>query len=98
MSGPSQPKVTDEVWDDERVRSFLNLKPYDETDADYHALQNAYEYMRAEDFRRFVKFFQTAGRNLHVKNLNGETLLQRIEGHEAASDYRDILREASKSA
>ena len=27
MAGPSQPSVTDEVWDDARVKSFLELEP-----------------------------------------------------------------------
>ena len=29
MSGPSQPKVEDEQWSDERIRGFLSLKPQD---------------------------------------------------------------------
>ena len=35
MSGPSQPKVVDEDWSDERVASFLDIKPYDGTDPDF---------------------------------------------------------------
>ena len=57
MSGPSQPKVTDEVWDDERVKRFLDLQPSGE-DADFHVLVKAYRGMRPEDFERFLGFFR----------------------------------------
>ena len=38
MSGPDKPKVIGEEWSDERVRSFLDIRPWDANEnADYHA-------------------------------------------------------------
>ena len=51
MSGPDKPKVIGEEWSDERVKSFLAIKPYDTAiNADFNALLKAYQAMTAEDF------------------------------------------------
>lgn len=91
MSGPSQPKVEGEQWSDERVKSFLDLKPLDETHPDYHVLQQAYQYMIPEFFERFVAFFAEAGRDINAKSLEGETLLERVSQHARGEAYRDVL-------
>jgi len=94
MSGPSQPKVVGEDWSDERVKSFLNLRCYDDTDVDFHLLREAYEHMIAYDFERFVGFFVEAGHNINALNLQGETFLDRIAGHESQRAFVEIVKNA----
>ncbi|MBL6688806.1 MAG: PA4642 family protein [Pseudomonadales bacterium] len=89
MAGPSQPQVTDEVWDDERVKSFLELEAYGE-DADFHVLLKAYRGMRVADFERFLKFFTEAGRNLDAKDTRGRTLWSIIEKHRQGADFVNL--------
>ena len=86
MSGPSQPSVTDEVWDDDRVKSFLALQPMGES-ADFHVLLRAYRGMRVADFDRFLKFFTAAGRNLDAKDQRGRTLWDIIADHRQGQDF-----------
>ncbi|MBK8971053.1 MAG: PA4642 family protein [Hahellaceae bacterium] len=89
--GPSQPKVVDEDWSDERVVSFLSLKPFDATDPDYHVLCKAYEHMIEENFARFVSAFVAAGRNLNACNARGESFLTHVRQHRRSSGYAGIL-------
>lgn len=94
MAGPSQPQVTDEIWDDDRVKSFLNLQPYGEN-ADFHVLLKAYRGMRVADFERFLVFFIEAGRNLDATDLRGRTLWDIIKDHRQGADFI-ALRDAAK--
>ena len=57
-------KVVDEVWTEEHVKSFLNVKPHDGSAEDFHMLLKAYQSMRASDFELFVSFFCNDGRDL----------------------------------
>jgi len=91
VSGPSQPKVEDEQWSDERIAGFLSLKPVDGSNADYHVLIQAYHHMTPEFFARFVKMFVEQGRDLTAESVAGETLLERISEHARASDYIEVL-------
>lgn len=86
MAGPSQPQVTDEVWDDERVQSFLELEPYGEN-ADFHVLLKAYRGMRPDDFARFLRFFSEAGRQLDATDQRGRTLWSIIEAHHQGAEF-----------
>ena len=59
---PDKKIITDEVWDDERVRSFLaprRLKAA--TRRTFLLLLNAYRGMRVDDFARFIRFFVEDG-------------------------------------
>lgn len=94
MSGPTQPKVVDEDWSDDRVRSFLDLLCYDDTDPDFHVLKEAYEHMVAYDFERFIAFFIASGRNINALNTEGETILDRISVHASQQVFADILQKA----
>jgi hypothetical protein len=94
MSGPSQPKVVDEDWSDERVKSFLDITPYDETDPDYYVLLKAYQGMIPENFQRFVTFFVEASRNINACALSGETMLAHVSSHSRSAVYADILKNA----
>lgn len=87
MAGPSQPQVTDEVWDDNRVKSFLTLKPIGDESADFHVLLKAYRGMRPEDFSRFLIFFNEAGGNLDATDKKGRTLWQIVEKHRQGADF-----------
>lgn len=91
MSGPSQPKVEGEQWSDERIKDFLELKPLDGENPDYHVLHQAYQHMTPEFFARFVPFFVAAGRDIHARSLQGETMLERIAQHRRSEAYADIL-------
>lgn len=92
MSGPSQPKVEGEEWSDERIKAFLELTPRDETNADYHVLKEAYQYMTPEFFERFVPFFVDAGKDINAKNLQNESLSERIQDFGKSAPYLAILK------
>ena len=95
MSGPDKPKVIGEEWSDERVRSFLDLQPWDSSEnPDYHVLLKAYHAMRAEDFERFIGFFVAEGRDLNATNSEGETILDLIARHRRSVDYARALENA----
>lgn len=87
MAGPSQPSVTDEVWDDERVKSFLAVEPYGDESADFHVLLKAYRGMRPQDFERFLRFFIEAGRDLDARDKHGRTLWDIIGKHRQGADF-----------
>jgi hypothetical protein len=86
MAGPSQPQVTDEVWDDDRVKSFLEMEAYG-GNADFHVLMRAYRGMRPSDFERFLQFFTDAKRDLDATDDQGRTLWSIIEGHRQGADF-----------
>ena len=87
-------KVLDEVWTEDRVRSFLKIRSYDEVEEDFHMLLKAYQSMRAEDFAKFVDFFLAEGRRLDSPDPEGRTVLSIVEQHRRSTDYADILRAA----
>jgi hypothetical protein len=94
VSGPDKPKVVDEEWSDDRVRSYLSLEPFDSTiKTDYHVLARAYESMRADDFRRFLAFFTEANRDLDTLSPDGETILDRVSEHRRSVEYVQALKE-----
>ncbi|RLA47234.1 MAG: hypothetical protein DRR06_03130 [Gammaproteobacteria bacterium] len=84
-------KVLGEVFDDDRIRTFLNFEPPEGVDADFHVLEKAYRGMRAENFATFLDFFSAAGRDLNARNPHEQTLLDIISGHERAQDYIEVL-------
>ncbi len=87
-------KVLGEVFDDERVRGFLQVEGNGEIDADYLALERAYRGMKADNFSTFVQFFSEDGRNINAKNPQGKTLLQVISDHRLSTDYIKALEAA----
>ncbi|SMF54321.1 hypothetical protein SAMN02745866_03441 [Alteromonadaceae bacterium Bs31] len=84
-------KVLGEVFDDARVRSFLEVEGKGEFDVDYIALERAYRGMKAENFSTFVRFFSEDGRNINAKNPQGKTLLQVVSDHRLSGDYIKAL-------
>ncbi len=90
---PDKQKVVDEVWDDERIESFLHKSVMgDERSVDYSALLNAYRSMRAEDFERFLNLFVAAGRDVNAAANDGKTVLALLDSHRLAEPFRATLR------
>ena len=96
---PDKKSITDEVWDDARVRSFLTPQPPQGDDAaDFTLLLNAYRSMRPDDFVRFVGFFREDGRDLDARNESGQTLIEFIGPHRHAAAFIDIMIAAGAAA
>jgi hypothetical protein len=95
MAGPTQPQVTDEVWDDDRVKSFLNMQSYGDESEDFHILLKAYRGMRPADFKRFLTFFIEAGRQPDATDKDGRTLWDIAEKHRQGADFIAIRAQAS---
>lgn len=87
-------KVLGEVFDDERVKSFLDVEGNGEIDVDYLTLERAYRGMNIENFETFVTLFVDDDRDISAKNPQGKTLLQVIKGHRLSSDYSKALEAA----
>lgn len=85
-------KVLDEVWTEDRVKSFLDIESVEGVDVDFHALSTAYKSMRLDDFSLFLGFFKDAGRNLNATNPEGQTLLDIMSQHRKAADYVDAMK------
>lgn len=96
---PDKAKVVDEVWDESRIRGFLEKLPMGhEENADFSALLYAYRSMRASDFALFITMFVAAGRDLAATSSHGLTLLETIRDHRHGAPFREILEAASRSA
>ena len=87
-------KVLDEVWTEDRVRSFLDVRTHDGSSEDFHMLLKAYQSMRASDFELFVSFFTEQGRDLNATGDDGRTVLAIIRTHRHGVEYADILTAA----
>jgi hypothetical protein len=89
---PDKKTITDEVWDDARVRSFLLPRaPQGGDDPDFVLLLNAYRGMRAEDFARFVNFYCKEGHDPNPRNEAGVDFIRYISTHRHAAAFIDIL-------
>jgi hypothetical protein len=87
-------KVLDEVWTEDRVKSFLEVRSYDEVEEDFHMLLKAYQSMRADDFEKFVGFFTAEGRSVNSKDPEGRTVLSIVREHRRSGEYAEILKQA----
>ncbi|GAB3286459.1 PA4642 family protein [Parahaliea aestuarii] len=87
-------KVIDEVWTEDHVRSFLNVRSYDGSNEDFHMLLKAYQSMRASDFELFVGMFREQGRDINASGSDGRNVLTIVSEHRHGGDYADILRQA----
>ncbi len=86
-------KVLDEVWDEERVASFLEPRPGDGDNADYQILLRAYQSMREGDFERFLPLFTAAGRDVNAIGAAGQSVLAEVEQHRYGAPYAAALRD-----
>lgn len=87
-------KVIGEIFDDERIKSFLDYPAPEGIHPDFHVLEKAYRGMREENFPTFVSFFVEAGRDLNAPGPDGRTFLQTIKNHRIAGDYIQVLEAA----
>ena len=97
MAGPSQPQVTDEVWDDARIKTFLRHQPQQGA-ADFHVLTKAYRGMRPADFERFLRFFVEAGRDLDSKDAQGRSIWDIMARHRQGADFIAIREKLDKNS
>lgn len=96
---PDKQQIIDEVWDDARVESFLHRDCHDpDLDPDFFVLWQAYQAMREGDFRRFLRMYVAAGRNLDAQNERGETLAEMIARHRHATPFIEALVAAGARA
>ncbi len=84
-------KVIGEVFDDQRVRSFLQLQPPINIDRDFHMMERAYRSMNIENFDTFMDFFCAAGYRVEALSSDGKTLLQIILKHRLGQPYASSL-------
>lgn len=84
--------VVDEVWTEARVREFLDVKPAEAIEADFHMLQKAYQQMRADDFEKFVAMFLADGHHINARDPKGRTVLSYVREHAKSVEYVEILQ------
>ncbi|PCI43306.1 MAG: hypothetical protein COB51_11715 [Moraxellaceae bacterium] len=87
-------KVTEEVLSDEKIKRFLEYRPYDDSSADHHILLTAYRGLNESDFAKFITFFQAESLNLSAEDKSGNTLLNLAQQHAASKGYAEILIQA----
>ena len=85
-------KITDEVWDAERIRGFLNKQAMGQEPDQFSQLLFAYRSMRAEDFAHFVAVFVEAGGNVKARSKHGLSLQDVISTHTRATAFVKILQ------
>ena len=90
----TQPATRNEEWSDERIKSFLELKPPEGMPADYSVLLKAYRGMTPELFARFIPFFVDAGRDINATLEDGSTILDHISQHRLSGEYVSALEQA----
>jgi hypothetical protein len=89
---PDKAKVVDEIWDEDRIRGFLDKTPMGaEQSADYSVLLFAYRSMRPGDFAVFISMYLDAGRDLNATSNAGLSLLETIRDHRQGAAFREIL-------
>ena len=84
-------KVLGEIFDDERIRGFLEGQLPKGLNLDFYLLERAYRGMREENFATFVEFFVAAGHDINTKNSDGRTLIELVREHAAFAEYVEIL-------
>ncbi|MEH6635743.1 MAG: PA4642 family protein [Halioglobus sp.] len=94
MMRKDKEKVLDEVWTEDHVKSFLQVRPHDGSDENFHMLLKAYQSMRASDFELFLTFFCDAKREVNATGKDGRTVLDIISTHRHGAAYADILKAA----
>ncbi|MEH6639302.1 MAG: PA4642 family protein [Porticoccaceae bacterium] len=86
-------KILGEVFDDARIKTFLDLDAQEGVDADFHVLEKAYRGMEVENFATFLGFFIAAGRNLNATNPQGQTMLDILSTQAPAEAYLTALQQ-----
>ena len=90
-------KILDEVWDDDRVKSFLGKAVPTQSAAplpgehDFYVLRHAYQAMRPGDFERFLRLYTEQGRDVYARDGKGRTLADVIASHANAKPFIELL-------
>jgi len=84
-------KVIGEPISDEQIKSYLNLNPQDNTNADFYRLIKAYRGLRANDFAKFIEFFVKNGGNLQAFDQNGQTFSKLLKNHKNSALYLQTI-------
>jgi len=87
-------KIIGEEISDERIKSFLDLEPADNTPSSLYKLLKAYRGLRSDDFARFVNFFTQQGFDLLAKDQNGNDFISIISNHKNAASYLAAVQRA----
>src|SRR5262249_12478226 len=96
---PDKKTITDEVWDDDRIRSFLVPRAAQGGDEpDFVMLLHAYRGMRPDDCARFIAFYSSEAHNLNPRNEDGRTFIEFISPHRHAKEFIEILVRAGAAA
>jgi hypothetical protein len=85
-------KVIDEVWDDERINSFLTKESLGDEPEDFSRLLHAYRSMRLDDFRIFLERFKAQGGDIQATSKSGETLMDTIKNHRQSANFLALLK------
>ncbi len=87
-------KVLGEIFDEDRIRSFLTYTAPAGVNADFHLLEKAYRGMRGENFETFIRLFVEAGRDINAIGPEGKTFLQMVKTHRNGEEYAAALEAA----
>jgi|TARA_B110000090_G_C12997685_1_gene299141 hypothetical protein len=87
-------KVLGEVFDDERVKSFLQYESPAGVSTDFHLLEKTYRGMNIDNFVTFLNFFKEAGHDLDATNPEGKTLAEVASEHGHGTKYVAALKAA----
>ena len=90
-------KILGEVFDDERVKSFLEYLAPEGVSRDFHLLEKAYRGMNIDNFISFIDFFKQAGYDLNATNPEGLTIVQIMDQHRQGLDYAAAMVTAGAS-
>ena len=85
-------KVLGEVFDDERVKSFLEYEAPTGVSTDFHLLEKAYRGMNIANFVTFLNFFKEAGHDVNATSPEGYTLAQVASEHGHGAAYVAALQ------
>ena len=87
-------KVLGEVFDDERVKSFVEYEAPEGVSTDFHLLEKTYRGMNIDNFVTFLGFFKEAGHDLDATNPDGKTMVEIAAEHGHGVAYVDALKAA----
>ena len=87
-------KVLGEIFDESRIKTFLDYPAPAGVNADFHLLEKAYRGMRGENFGTFVKLFVEAGKDINAIGPEGKSFLQVLKSHRNGEEYAQALEAA----
>jgi hypothetical protein len=88
-------KILGEVFDDARVKSFLDYEAPTGVSTDFHLLEKAYRGMNIDNFVTFLGFFKESGYDLTATNPDGKTLVDIAGEHGHGSEYVEAIKTAA---